>query len=77
MKRLDYIGHAKDWDDIVVHGDLDKPEFLAYYVKNGRVLAAAGLDRDKDTAALIALFERRQDWTPEELGDSPSRLLRG
>ena len=29
-------------------GDLEKPEFLAYYVKDGRVLAAAGLDRDKD-----------------------------
>ena len=70
LKRLDYIGHAKDWDDVVVHGDLEKPEFLAYYVKDGRVLAAAGLDRDKETAALIALFERRQDWTPEELGDS-------
>ena len=41
------------------------------------VLAAAGLDRDQDTAALIALFERRQDWTPDELGDSPSLLLQG
>ena len=77
LKRLDYIGHAKDWDDVVVHGDLEKPEFLAYYVKDGRVVAAAGLDRDKETAALIALFERRQDWTPNELGDSPSLLLQG
>jgi NADPH-dependent 2,4-dienoyl-CoA reductase/sulfur reductase-like enzyme len=75
MKRLDYIGHARDWDDIVIHGDLDKPEFLAYYVKNGQVIAAVGLDRDKDTAALIALFERRQDWTPDALGEAPSRLL--
>jgi apoptosis-inducing factor 3 len=76
LKRLDYIGHAKDWDNLVVHGDLEKPEFLAYYVKNGRVVSAAGLDRDKETAALIALFEQSQDWTPEALGDSPSRLLR-
>jgi NADPH-dependent 2,4-dienoyl-CoA reductase/sulfur reductase-like enzyme/nitrite reductase/ring-hydroxylating ferredoxin subunit len=76
LKRLDYIGHAKEWENVIVHGDLGKPEFLAYYVKNGRVVAAAGLDRDKETAALIALFEQRQDWTPEELGDLPSRLLR-
>jgi NADPH-dependent 2,4-dienoyl-CoA reductase/sulfur reductase-like enzyme len=75
MKRLDYIGHASEWDDIIVHGDLEKPEFLAYYVRNGLVAAAAGLDRDKETAALIALFEQRQDWTPEALGDTPSRLL--
>jgi NADPH-dependent 2,4-dienoyl-CoA reductase/sulfur reductase-like enzyme/nitrite reductase/ring-hydroxylating ferredoxin subunit len=76
MKRLDYIGHASEWDDIIVHGDLEKPEFLAYYVKNGLVVAAAGLDRDKETAALIALFEQRKDWTPEALGDTPSRLLK-
>jgi apoptosis-inducing factor 3 len=75
MKRLDYIGHASEWDDIVVHGDLGKPEFLAYYVKDGRVVAAAGLDRDKDTAALIVLFERRQDWTADALGATPSGLL--
>ena len=75
LKRLDYIGHATDWDDIVVHGDLNKPEFLAYYVKNGVVAAAAGLDRDRDTAALIELLTLRRNWTPSELGDSPVRVL--
>jgi apoptosis-inducing factor 3 len=75
LKRLDYIGHAADWDDIVVHGDLNKPEFLAYYVKNGVVAAAAGLDRDRDTAALIELLTLRRNWTPSELGDSPVRVL--
>jgi len=77
LKRLDYIGHAAEWDDITVHGDLTKPEFVAYYVKNGFVRAAAGLDRDKDTAALIELFTMRRDWTPAELGDSPSATLLG
>ena len=71
LKRLDYIGHAAEWDDIVVHGDLEKPEFLAYYVKDGIVVAAAGLDRDQDTAALIELFHQRHDWTPETLGPAP------
>jgi hypothetical protein len=75
MKRLDYIGHATEWDDILIYGDLEKPNFLAYYTRNGRVIAAAGLDRDRDTAALIALFEQRDDWTAEELGDLPSRLM--
>lgn len=72
LKRLDYIGHATEWDNIIVHGDLKKPEFLAYYVKNGRVIAAAGLDRDQDTAALIELLNDRQDWTPDALGATPS-----
>lgn len=75
LKRLDYIGHAADWDDVVVHGDLEKPEFLAYYVKDGIVLAGAGLDRDRDTAALIELLSLRQDWTPAALTDRPAKLL--
>jgi apoptosis-inducing factor 3 len=75
FKQLDYIGHASSWDKVVIHGDMEKPEFLAYYVKDGRVAAAAGFDRGDDTAALIALFRRRQDWTADELGDSPANVL--
>jgi NADPH-dependent 2,4-dienoyl-CoA reductase/sulfur reductase-like enzyme/nitrite reductase/ring-hydroxylating ferredoxin subunit len=75
LKRLDYIGHAAVWDEVVVHGDLQKPEFLAYYVRNGMVRAAVGLDRDKDTAALVELFRQRQDWTAAALGNSPAALL--
>jgi NADPH-dependent 2,4-dienoyl-CoA reductase/sulfur reductase-like enzyme/nitrite reductase/ring-hydroxylating ferredoxin subunit len=75
LKRLDYVGHATGWDDIVIHGDIGKPEFLAYYVKDGIVLAAAGLDRDRDTAALVELLAMRRDWTAEALGASPAVML--
>jgi apoptosis-inducing factor 3 len=75
MKRLDYVGHASEWDDIVVFGDTEKPEFLAYYVKDGKVAAAAGFDRDRDTAALIELFTIQRNWTAVELGDNPSAVL--
>ena len=39
LKRLDYVGHASEWDEIALHGDLRKPEFIAYYVKDGYVAA--------------------------------------
>jgi len=77
MRTLDYIGHATSWDEIVVHGDLEEGKFLAYYVKDGVVAAAAGMDRDKDTAALIALMSLRPDWTATALGDDPAGVLRG
>ncbi len=75
LKRLDYIGHATEWDSVVVHGDPAAPAFLAYYVRDQRVVAAVGLDRDEDTAALIALMTLRRDWTAAALGDSPAAVL--
>ena len=80
MKRLDYVGHATEWDSVVLHGDLGtgdlgNPKFLAYYVKDGCVAAAAGLGRDRDTAALIELFAMRRDWTAADLGESPAAVL--
>ena len=67
MKRLDYVGHAEQWDEVVVDGDLEKPEFLAYYVRDGQVAAIAGWDRDEQMAASIGLLTERRSWTVEEL----------
>jgi NADPH-dependent 2,4-dienoyl-CoA reductase/sulfur reductase-like enzyme/nitrite reductase/ring-hydroxylating ferredoxin subunit len=47
-----YVGHATSWDKIIYRGDVSSREFLAFYIKNGRVLAAAGMNRDRDMAAI-------------------------
>ncbi len=73
MKRLDYIGHAAQWDEIVVDGDLETPEFTAYYVRDGRVVALAGWDRDRQMAAAIHLMQERRDWTQAGLHDALQR----
>jgi NADPH-dependent 2,4-dienoyl-CoA reductase/sulfur reductase-like enzyme len=75
LKRLDYIGHAASWDETVIHGDLQTPNFLVYYVNSGHVAAAAAFDRDLDAAALVELLHLRPDWTPAELGDQPAAIL--
>jgi NADPH-dependent 2,4-dienoyl-CoA reductase/sulfur reductase-like enzyme/nitrite reductase/ring-hydroxylating ferredoxin subunit len=62
LKRLDYVGHAEAWDTVIVEGDLQKPEFIALYVKAGRVDAVVGWDRDQDIARTICLFEQRREW---------------
>jgi apoptosis-inducing factor 3 len=79
MNRLDYVGHAEGSDELVVRGDLEKPEFLGYYLNGGNVRAAIGWNRDQDVAALIALFERRRDWTVDQLhpqDSSPVEVLK-
>ncbi|MEL6770231.1 MAG: FAD-dependent oxidoreductase [Bacteroidota bacterium] len=52
--NLRYLGHAKSWDEVIIDGSLDDRQFVAYYAKDGRVLAAAGVKRDKDIASLHA-----------------------
>ncbi len=67
MKRLDYVGHAEEWDEVVIDGDLDTPEFTAFYVKDGRVDALAAWGRDKQAAAAIGLMTDRREWSLEDL----------
>lgn len=57
-----YLGHASAWDEVVYVGDVPAQDFLAFYLKGGRVLAVAGMNRDRDMAALEELF--RQDRVP-------------
>jgi NADPH-dependent 2,4-dienoyl-CoA reductase/sulfur reductase-like enzyme/nitrite reductase/ring-hydroxylating ferredoxin subunit len=78
MIRLDYVGHASGADELVVRGDLGARDFIAYYLQDGVVAAAAGMNRDKDMAAVIALMNRRQNWTLDELhprNASPAKIL--
>ena len=54
--KLRYVGHCEDWDDLKIDGDLQQPEFLTYYLKGDRVMAVAGINRDKDIAAISELM---------------------
>ncbi|MEO1465508.1 MAG: FAD-dependent oxidoreductase [Cyanobacteria bacterium J06633_1] len=58
--KLRYVGHAEKWDDIKLDGDLESPEFLAYYLKGDRIMAVAGINRDRDLAAISELMRLQQ-----------------
>ena len=77
--RLDYVGHARGDDEIVIRGDIAEREFIAYYIRNGKVVGAAGMNFDKDIAALITLLGRRQNWSVDEVhpaNSCPDNVLR-
>jgi NADPH-dependent 2,4-dienoyl-CoA reductase/sulfur reductase-like enzyme/nitrite reductase/ring-hydroxylating ferredoxin subunit len=63
-----YVGHAPRWDEIIYAGDVAAQEFIAFYVKDGRALAAAGVNRDRDMAALEELFRLNLMPGAKELG---------
>lgn len=52
-KRFEYLGHATEWDDIVIDGELDQQQFVALYVKDGNVAAVLACEREAQTARLI------------------------
>jgi NADPH-dependent 2,4-dienoyl-CoA reductase/sulfur reductase-like enzyme len=45
---LNYVGHATGWDRIEYQGDVEKKDFLALYIKDEKVTAVAGMNRDRD-----------------------------
>ncbi len=50
--NLRYVGHVEDFDDVIIDGDVDKPEFIAFYVKDGAIRAAVGAKRDTEMVAV-------------------------
>jgi len=73
---LNYVGHASGWDGIVYKGDVNEQEFLAFYVKDHRVLAAAGMNRDRELAFIEELFRLNRMPSPDRLRDTPIDLER-
>jgi len=53
---LNYVGHAAGWDEIVIDGDISRHDFIAYYVKDEKVMAAAGMNRDRGLAIIEELM---------------------
>ena len=66
---VQYVGHATSWDEILVDGDVDARDFLALYVRNGSVIAAAGSGRDRQLAAVSELLRLGRMPSPEEVRD--------
>ena len=46
--KLEYVGHARTWDQIVIRGSLAESQFLAFYLSKGIMRAACGLNRGGD-----------------------------
>ncbi len=46
--KIEYVGHAANWDDFVVRGSVDEGKLVGFYLRDGFVTAAVGLDRGGD-----------------------------
>ncbi len=55
-QRMNHVGYARQWNEIIFDGDPARPPFVAYYLNDGRTVAAAGTHRDADLAAMHELL---------------------
>ncbi len=51
-KRIAYLGHAEEWGETFIQGDLAGMAFMAFYLKDGVVRAVASCGQESQTAAL-------------------------
>jgi NADPH-dependent 2,4-dienoyl-CoA reductase/sulfur reductase-like enzyme/nitrite reductase/ring-hydroxylating ferredoxin subunit len=64
---LNYIGHTRGWDEIVIDGNVDERDFVAYYIREFRVLAVAGVNRDRELAYLEEQMRLNRMPSPDAL----------
>jgi 3-phenylpropionate/trans-cinnamate dioxygenase ferredoxin reductase subunit len=66
---MEYTGHAADWDEVVLRGDPAAPEFIAFWLRDGRVLAGMNVNVWDVTDAIKALITSRRVIPVERLRD--------
>ena len=57
--NLQYGGFAMSWDQVVTRGSLEERDGVAFYLKEGVLLAALGLNRGKDVRRAMKLISAR------------------
>jgi 3-phenylpropionate/trans-cinnamate dioxygenase ferredoxin reductase subunit len=67
--NLQYVGFAPEWDAFVVRGSLEERDFLGFYLKEGLVQAAIGVNRGKEVRRAAAVIRRRRQVDPGALRD--------
>jgi NADPH-dependent 2,4-dienoyl-CoA reductase/sulfur reductase-like enzyme len=66
---FNYVGHAEKWDEIIFRGSPDNNDFLAFYVTDGKLLAAAGCNHDRDLDAIEFILRDKLPLTTDQMRD--------
>ena len=51
--RFEYLGHATEWDDVIVEGSLEDQDFVALLVAAGKVAGVLACHRERATCLLL------------------------
>jgi 3-phenylpropionate/trans-cinnamate dioxygenase ferredoxin reductase subunit len=71
---MEYSGHAREWDRVVIRGDRGKGEFIAFWLQEGRVLAGMNVNVWDVNEQVQALIRSRRQVDPSALTDPDTPL---
>jgi 3-phenylpropionate/trans-cinnamate dioxygenase ferredoxin reductase subunit len=74
--NLQYVGAGLPWTEMVVRGRLGEPPFTAFLMRDGRPLAALGVNDGRTISQFRRLLEARVDLSPDQLADPGVDLKR-
>lgn len=66
-KRLDYGGYAPDFERIILQGDPAALDFIAYYVRENRAVAACSVGRNPAFTAFLHLLSEGRVPSPDAI----------
>jgi 3-phenylpropionate/trans-cinnamate dioxygenase ferredoxin reductase component len=71
---MEYAGFANQWDRVVFRGDPESREFIAFWVKEGRVIAGMNVNVWDVNDAIQDLIRSRREIPEEDLRDPDKSL---
>jgi 3-phenylpropionate/trans-cinnamate dioxygenase ferredoxin reductase component len=71
---MEYAGYATEWAEVVFRGDVDAREFIAFWLKDGRVLAGMNVNVWDVTDDIQALIRNRTEVDRGRLQDLDTPL---
>ncbi len=73
--KVAYVGHASGDDTIVIRGQPEEQSFIAFYLKDGQLAAAAGSNHGAEMCAIEFILRDRMPLTPEQMRDESFDLV--
>lgn len=73
--RLRYVGFAGDWDEIVYRGAVQDGDFIAFYLNDGELRAAAGISHDREMSALEMIMKHNLPLSKEQMRSDDFDLI--
>src|SRR6202049_1400207 len=82
--KIEYVGHARRWDQFVMRGSLEERKLVGFYLVDGVMRAAVGLNRggdpeldsDSEMAAAALLIRNGATLSIRDLADDDYDLVR-